>query len=65
MKKTKAETKRKLIAELVQIEKRSEYLSTRFDEISMELRDIEEKRRVISSRKQVVVAELEQLGVKV
>ena len=65
MKKTKAETERKLVAELVQIERRSEYLSTRFDEISMELRDVEEKRRMISRRKQEIVAKLDQLGVKV
>lgn len=65
MKTTKAETERKLIAELVQIEKRGEYLSTRFDEISLELRDIEEKRKMIARRKQEVVSELEQLGVKV
>lgn len=61
----KAETERKLIAELVQIEKRGEYLSTLFDEVSLELRGIEEKRKMIARRKQEVVSELEQLGVKV
>lgn len=65
MKKSNKEIERKLIAELVQMESRNDYLSTRFDEVSLELRGIEEKRKAIARRKQEVVAELEKLGVKV
>jgi len=55
----------KLVAELVVIERRSEYLATRLDEVTLEIRDIEEKRKSTSRRKEAIIAELNKLGVKI
>jgi hypothetical protein len=65
MKDTHKKLESQLIAELVQIEKRRDYLNTRLDEVTLELRDIEEKRRVISQHRSNILSELERLGVVV
>ncbi len=55
----------KLVAELVAIERRSEYLATRLDEVTLEIRDIEEKRKAVARRKEAIIKELGRLGVKI
>ena len=55
----------KLAAELVAIERRSEYLATRLDEVTLEIRDIEEKRKAVARRKEAIIEELGRLGVKI
>ena len=67
MKKTKAKAdqERKLVAELAHLEKRKEYLSTRFDEITLECRDVEEKLRLIRNQRQLVLSKLDDLGVRI
>jgi hypothetical protein len=55
----------KLVAELVVIERRSEYLATRLDEVTLEIRDIEEKRKAVARRKEAIIEELGRLGVQI
>ena len=55
----------KLVAELVAIERRSEYLATRLDEVTLEIRDIEEKRKAVARRKEAIIEELGRLGVQI
>ena len=61
----KQKQERKLAAELVAIERRSEYLATRLDEVTLEIRDIEEKRKAVARRKEAIIKELGRLGVKI
>jgi hypothetical protein len=61
----KQKQERKLVAELVVIERRSEYLATRLDEVTLEIRDIEEKRKAVARRKEAIIKELGRLGVKI
>jgi hypothetical protein len=61
----KQKQERKLVAELVAIERRSEYLATRLDEVTLEIRDIEEKRKAVARRKEAIIKELGRLGVKI
>jgi hypothetical protein len=61
----KQKQERKLAAELVVIERRSEYLATRLDEVTLEIRDIEEKRKAVARRKEAIIEELGRLGVQI
>ena len=61
----KQKQERKLVAELVAIERRSEYLATRLDEVTLEIRDIEEKRKAVARRKEAIIEELGRLGVQI
>jgi predicted component of type VI protein secretion system len=65
MKNTNAQNERKLIAELVILNRKEEYLTARLDELTLELNGVKERAKATLSRRKEIIEQLNQMGVVV
>ena len=65
MKNTNAQNERKLIAELVILNRKEEYLTARLDELTLELNGVKERAKATLSRRKEIIEQLNQIGVVV